>query len=344
MDGNFKQQLRERARELGFLDARVAPSHVPDAAAAAYRQWVANGYHGEMGYMERLVDERAGGADHVLPGARSVIVLAASYWFPAPSPHQIDENHITSTPQHVSAPNNPATSPENIRPESPNPPNTRVRVARYALGKDYHYVFRERLAPLVAWMDETLPGHQWRICTDSAPLLERSYAAAAGLGFIGKNGMLISWLSGSYTLLAEIVTTAELEPDEPRFGTCGQCTRCLDACPTQAFTGPGILDARKCISYLTIEKKSELTPEESAATGEWVFGCDICQDVCPYNKAPQPGHINEFAPGTIVTAMEPPSTFLEPQSNRQFERRFASSPILRAGKRRLQKLAKSKTQ
>src|SRR5690606_13734028 len=111
---------------------------------------------------------------------------------------------------------------------------------------------------LIETLDAEMPGHQWRACTDSAPLLERAYAAASGLGFIGKNAMLITWMQGSYTLLAEILTTAEIEPDPPRAGTCGNCTRCLDACPTQALTSAGVLDARKCISYLTIEKKTEL--------------------------------------------------------------------------------------
>lgn len=321
MEAGLKEHLRERARALGFLDARVAPARIPDAAAEAYRYWVGQGYAGEMSYMERLVDERATGAEHVLPGAKSVIVLAASYWFP----------------KNDSSPKNGSISVHEADPSTP-----MVRTARYALGKDYHYVLRERLAGLVDWLTEALPGDQWRVCVDSAPLLERSYAAAAGLGFIGKNGMLISWLAGSYTFLCEIVTTAEIEPDEPRPGTCGQCTRCLDACPTRAFRGPGLLDARKCISYLTIEKKSELTETETAATGEWLFGCDICQDVCPYNKEPEESHVEEFRPGTIVDRLEPVATFLQAASNRQFERRFAGSPILRAGKRRVQHLANKK--
>lgn len=321
MDVKFKEHLRERAQIAGFLDARVASARTSDVAAEVYRAWTIQGFAGEMAYLERLVEERSKGAEHVLPGAKSVIVLAASYWFP-------NNDDAADNPGISGNPGNPSTS--------------MVRTARYALGKDYHYVLKERLARLVDWLAEALPDEQWRICVDSAPLLERSYAAAAGLGFIGKNGMLISWLGGSYTFLCEIVTTAAIEPDEPRPGTCGQCTRCLDACPTQAFIRPGLLDARKCISYLTIEKKSELTEAETAATGEWVFGCDVCQDVCPYNKAPEESHMEEFRPGTIVDALEPVSTFLAATSNRQFERRFAASPILRAGKRRVQHLANRK--
>jgi len=201
---------------------------------------------------------------------------------------------------------------------------------------------KDRLSKLVEWLESELPNEQWRICVDSAPVMERSYAVASGLGFIGKNGMLISWLQGSYTFLAEILTTAEIEPDAPREGTCGSCTRCLDACPTNAFMAPGRLDARKCISYLTIEKKSELTDAEAASTGEWVFGCDICQDVCPYNKKPAGSSVSEFQPGTIMGVVEPASVFLESSSNRQFERRFAVSPILRVGKRRIDHLLRKK--
>jgi len=309
---SFKDRLRSKAGGIGFLDARVAGAILPERVGESYREWVAAGHHGEMSYMERLVDERTSGVEHVLPGAKSVIVLAASYWFPETD----DENRSV-----VAA-------------------NEKVRIARYALGKDYHYVLKDRLSTLVGWLESELPGEQWRICVDSAPVMERSYAVASGLGFIGKNGMLISWLQGSYTFLAEILTTAEIEPDVPRDGTCGNCTRCLDACPTDAFVRPGRLDARKCISYLTIEKKSELTETEVAATGEWVFGCDICQDVCPYNKSPSRSSIAEFRPGTIINSAEPVSTFLECESNRQFERRFAGSPVLRAGKRRVVRLLK----
>jgi len=306
--------MRAQARQLGFLDARVTGAVVPSPAGAAYVDWVAQGYHGEMDYMARLQGERASGVEHILPGARSVIVLACSYYWP-------DTAGATVTGGSAA-----------------------VKIARYALGKDYHYVLRERLEHLVTWLDNAMPGESWRICVDSAPLLERAYAAAAGIGFIGKNSMIISWMGGSYTLLAEILTTAELPQDEPRPGSCGNCTRCLDACPTQAFATPGVVDSRRCISYLTIEKKSELTGAEAAMTGEWLFGCDICQQVCPYNKHPDPSRMYEFRPGTVVERREPVGTFLEPASNSQFERRFAESPILRAGRRRIQRLARNKAE
>lgn len=307
----LKKKLRELAKSLGFADVGVSSATPDKNIIPRYRKWIAAGHHGEMDYMERLVDERLTGADHVLAGARSVIVFTASY-------------HDMSVPEQGA----------DI--------NGKVKIARYALGKDYHYVLKDRLNTVIEFLERQLPGNQWRACVDSAPLCERSYAVAAGLGFIGKNGMLISWLSGSFNFLCEIVTTALIEPDQTSPGTCGNCTRCIDACPTNAIVSPAVVDARKCISYLTIEKKTPLTDEESQQTGEWVFGCDICQDVCPYNKSPEPLTIEDFRAGTILQDRESYSTFLEPTSNRQFERRFAGSPVLRAGKRRIQKLVQSK--
>jgi epoxyqueuosine reductase len=319
MESPWKTELGVRARAAGFLDVRIADARPDATAAAAYREWVEEGYHGEMAYLERLMEERTSGLDHVLPGARAILMFAASYFDPG-APVKLQD----------------------VEADGAAAPGAKVRVARYALGVDYHYILKERLAPLIAWLDSSHPGHQWRAATDSAPIMERTYAAAAGLGFIGKNGMLITWLQGSFTLLASIVTTAPLPADPPRKGTCGQCTRCLDACPTQAFIRPGQLDARRCISYLTIEKKSQLTIEEAAATGEWAFGCDICQEVCPYNKAPAAGTIEDFAAGKILHAVEPAETFLAAESNGQFEKRFAGSPVLRPGRRRVQGLIRSK--
>lgn len=238
----------------------------------------------------------------VLEGARSVIVFAAA----------ID----ASEPQ-------------------PDPAPGEVRVARYATGEDYHIVLKERLAPLLDWLAAARPGHHWRIVTDSAPLLERAFAADAGLGFIGRNTMLIAPDKGSHFLLAEIVTTAPIEPDPPIEGTCGTCTRCIEACPTGAIVDEFRVDATRCISYLTIEKKSPLTPGEAQALGPWVFGCDVCQDVCPYNKFAGPVRIGELRAGRVVAPAESATTFTTPGSNREFERRFARSPILRPGRRRL---------
>jgi epoxyqueuosine reductase len=310
-----KPQLLARAQAAGFSDARIARADLPPHYGQRVHEWVAAGMHGEMDYMQRTAPVRAQGADAVLPGAKSVIVFAAPY-HPGPdgSP-QIQNSEFgtqNSPPQHAT-----------------------VQIANYALGEDYHLVFRERLQPILDWLSDTIPGHAWRICTDSAPLNERAYAIESGIGFMGRNTMIIAPGAGSYLLLAEIVTTAELPHDLAITGTCGTCTRCIDACPTAAIREPLLVDATRCISYLTIEKKTELSPAEHASCGDWAFGCDICQDVCPYNKTPAPVQMPEFREGVRLVRREPASTFLQLLSNRQFARRFDRSPLLRAGKRRM---------
>jgi len=302
-DTELKTQLLERAREAGFFATGVAAADLPGAYGVRLQEWLAAGYAGQMDYMPRTATLRAQGADAVLPGARSVSVFAASDAPPA----------------------------GNGEP----PTDETVRIAKYALGEDYHYVFREKLTPLMQWLETQRPGHQWRMVVDSAPLNERAYAVESGIGFYGRNTMVIAPGAGSYFLLAEIVTTAIINPDCPITGTCGTCTRCLDACPTQAIVSPHIVDATRCISYLTIEKKSPMTDEEHHAAGEWAFGCDICQDVCPYNKSPEPVVISEMAEGVRLRRREPAVTFRQLDTNSKFERRFARSPLLRPGPRRL---------
>jgi epoxyqueuosine reductase len=316
MKSDLETELLHRAREAGFTNVRIARADLPAHYGDTLKTWVDAGMHGEMAYMERTSRMRAQGAEGVLPGARSVIVFAASYWRDDDSESH-DAAHLDVHRQE----------------------ELTARVAKYALGQDYHLVFRERLQPIVDWLDAKLPGNKWRICVDSAPLNERAYAVESGIGFMGRNTMVIAPGSGSYLLLAEIVTTAELQPDLPIEGTCGTCTRCIDACPTNAITQPLKVDATRCISYLTIEKRSGLTETEHQMSGEWAFGCDICQDVCPYNKAPEPASMQQLA-AAIVHEREPLSTFSSLGSNRDFEKRFARSPLLRAGKRRVQERAR----
>lgn len=308
---DFKSALREKALSLGFRDVRVCAAEIPETDKSAYKEWIARGLHGEMEYMARTEDLRLNDINSVLPGTKSVIVFAASYY---------SKNQSADENSH----------------EEPN-----GKIARYALGRDYHNVFREKLAVIIEWLNNEMPGEQWRACSDSAPLLERSYARRSGIGFLGKNTMIISWMAGSFTLLAEILTTAEITPDEERFGTCGNCTRCIDACPTAALE-PYRLNATRCISYLTIEKKSLLTDEEISATGDWIFGCDICQEVCPYNKNPEEGIIVDLISPSELTHIYPMEKFLVPQSNGQFEKMYPESPVLRPGKKRMQNLITEK--
>lgn len=326
-DSELKLELQRRAVDAGFLQARVAGATAGEANREPLEQWLAGGMHGEMEYMARHPRHNA---EVVLPGAKAVIVFAASYFADDPDLYDAEEM-------------DPAQEIGLIGPMGPIGPmeeGLTVRVARYARGKDYHLVLREKLAPVVEWLREVRPGHEWRICVDSAPLLERAFAEQSGIGFVGKNTMLISQGAGSYYFLAEVVTTAEIAPDAPVLGTCGTCTRCIDACPTEAIVAPYKLDARRCISYLTIERKSELSENEAARIGDWAFGCDICQDVCPYNKRPAVASIEEFS-NPRVGPREPLATFIEPDSNSQFAKRFADSPVLRPGRKRVQANARA---
>lgn len=301
----WKAKLVRVAQQAGFFTVRVASTSLQEAIREKYSRWIANGYHGEMKYMERTAELRLN-VRQWLPWAQSVLVFAADYY-----PR---DNRGVCQPE-ISA--------------------EMVHVSKYALGEDYHVVLRGRLEIICEWLRTHFPEEQWQICIDSSPLLERAYAVAAGIGFWGRNTMVITPRHGSYYFLACLVTSVAIPPDPPVWGTCGSCTRCMDACPTQAFVAPYVLDAQRCISYLSIEKRTPLSPTERRLLGEWFFGCDICQDVCPYNKQPPVTPFSEFREGRIVREWERTTTFTSPRSNREFARRFALSPILRPGRRRL---------
>jgi epoxyqueuosine reductase len=218
-------------------------------------EWLSSGYAGGMGYMAELAHLRAD-VRRLLPGARSVVVTGTLY---------------------------------NTRPDTDDTPvvDGEARVARYAWGEDYHDVLRDRINRLEAWMRE-VSAEPFEACAfvDSGPVQERVYALYAGLGFIGKNTCLINPELGSFLFLSEIITTLRLEPDAQGLDGCGSCTRCLDACPTQALVGPHVLDATRCLSYLTIELREAVPEALRPDVGAHIFGCDICQTVCPYNQAP----------------------------------------------------------
>jgi epoxyqueuosine reductase len=242
--------IKARARELGFDLCGIAPATgMPELGRI--HDWVARGQHGEMRYLERSADVRAD-VTRFLPGARSVVMTATNY-FTGPDP-------------------------------TPAPPAT---VARYARGADYHLVMQERLDALLAWMrGEATAAFAAAVFVDKHWVQERIVAAYAGLGWIGKHSLLINPDLGSWVLLAGIATTLPLAPDTLTADQCGACTLCIDACPTCAILDARQIDARKCISYLTIEKDGELADHEKAAVAGHLFGCDVCQDVCPWNLAP----------------------------------------------------------
>ena len=256
------RSIRERATELGFGLFGVAPAE-PLAGAEFYARWVALGYAGEMGYLERNRDKRQHPA-RLVPGARSVVCVGMHYP-PAPQP---------------TAATNPLCG----------------QLSCYALGDDYHQVVKSKLSELFAYIEEIVQRPvQGRYYVDTAPVLERELAQLAGLGWWGKNTCLIDKRSGSYFFLGEIISDIELPFDEPAVDHCGTCTRCLDACPTDAFPEPYVLDARRCISYLTIELKGSIPEPLRGDVGNWILGCDICQQVCPWNRDVHPASDTEKA-------------------------------------------------
>jgi epoxyqueuosine reductase len=266
----LEQDLLAEAHRLGFERAGIA-SATPADGFARYEQWLDQGFAGEMHYLVKHAQARQKPTS-ILPEVRAVVMVAMNY-----APAQMEKAKGT-----ISA-----------------------RIALYAQGADYHLVVRERLKHLADWLRGQRPGCWGRVVVDTAPLLERDFARRAGLGWFGKNTMLLHPRLGSWFVLGGLLVDIDLEPT-PAFTTshCGTCTACLDACPTQAFVAPSVLDARKCISYLTIELKGEIPEAQRVDVGDWLFGCDICQEVCPWNRKAPPGR-GALAPRPDLLAVDP---------------------------------------
>jgi epoxyqueuosine reductase len=246
--------IKANAREIGFDLCGIAP--VGDHPELTFfRQWLDRGYAGEMAYLERSADRRAD-VRRVLPSARTVIVTGTIYYTKRPY------------------------STECADPD-------RAHIARYAWGDDYHDIVGDRMNTLLAWMrDQSPEPFEARAYVDTGPVQERVYAQYAGIGWIGKNSCVINPDVGSWIFLAEIICSLPLDCDRPAFDQCGTCTLCIEACPTQAIVSPGVLDSTRCISYLTIELKGDIPVALAPAIGNHVYGCDICQEVCPWNASP----------------------------------------------------------
>ena len=296
--------VRNAALQTGFdlvgISAAVAPTGFEHLQA-----WLSRNYEGEMQYMRRREDAYEH-PDGVLPGTKSVIVTALNY--------------------HA------ATSDDEPNNASPNGAAT-GRVASYANGTaDYHNVIRRMLKQLGAALHEAVPGCRTRPVVDTAPLLERDFAKIAGLGWFGKNTMLINKHAGSWLFLGALLTDVELEPDAPHDTShCGTCTRCLEACPTDAFPEPFVLDARKCISYLTIELRDQPIPHELRdGMQDWVFGCDVCQDVCPWNRKSSDTTVTEFQPADDLSPLD--LRWLLSLNDDEFRQRFRKTPFDRPGR------------
>jgi epoxyqueuosine reductase len=266
MSGAIESCLKARAAELGFALSGVAPATDADAFPH-FTDWLAKGYAGEMDYLHRLREERRHPRS-VLESVRSVMMVGLEYCGMRNEECGMEDGGDTSIPH----------SAFRI-------PHGKGRVAAYAAGPDYHRFIWDRLNDLAAWLEAAAPGCRAEAVADTAPLLERDFARRAGLGWVGKNTMLIHPHRGSFFFLGALLTDLDLTPDEPFTGShCGTCTACLDACPTAAFPAPFVLDASKCISYLTIELRSPVPEELREPMGNWLYGCDVCQDVCPWNR------------------------------------------------------------
>ena len=295
----FKTALLDEARRLGFQLAGIAPA-TPAETRAAYEEWIAEGRAGEMAYLARDPERRA--TPHLVwPEAASILVVGLNYHAPE-AEERLDPRH--------------------------------GRVAQYARGDDYHDVLVEKLDALLRWSELQLgPELHGRRYVDTGPLLERDLAARAGLGWFGKNTCILNREQGSYFFLGALLLNVALPPDAPTTAHCGTCTRCQDVCPTGAFVQPYVLDARRCISYLTIELRGPIPRELRPLIGNWIFGCDLCQEVCPWNRKAPLGLEPRLSARDGLAA--PELVPLLRMTQEEFSRAFKGSPIKRTKRRGL---------
>jgi len=288
------EEIKQHAKSLGFDLIAFCDATLDEKYLGAHEKWIQKSFHADMGYMEEV--EKRADLTKILSGAASVIVLATNYYY----------DQKTLKPGHG-------------------------RIARYAYGRDYHKIIGKRLKKLEAFI-----GGDTKSYVDTGPVLERAFAEKAGLGFIGKNSCLITPELGSWVFLSVIITDLKLEPSPSRtLPSCGTCTRCMDACPVGAIIAPGVIDANKCISYHTIENKGEIPPQianKIAETGR-IFGCDICQEVCPHNCRAVPTKISTAIAGDQLSFEKIRSI----KSDEEFLELFAGSPLMRTKKEGLQR-------
>lgn len=299
-------RIREQALALGFDLVGIAAADRLIAEQARLEEWLRRGFHGEMGWLERGVERRTDPRE-IFPGARSVVAVALNYYRP---------NKYEDGPD-------------------------RGKVSRYAWGDDYHDVLGEKLQAILSWIKAEWPGADGKVCVDIQPMMDKVWAARAGLGWIGKHTNLITTQMGSWVFLGELVLNLELAPDvEMVADHCGTCMACIEACPTDAITEPYVVDSNRCISYATIELRAPEIPVAVAENLEgWLYGCDICQDVCPWNRFEQPTDEPRFAPRHGETALA--LDRLTQMDHAEYVERFRGSAMKRAKLTGLQRNARA---
>jgi len=292
---NISQKIKEKAKDLGFLECAIIPAGFLEEEEAHFKNWLKAGMHGEMGYMARNVEKRLD-PRLLLENAKTVIVVLQNY-FPK---------------------------------ETQKDPDVPV-LSKYAYGTDYHFVMKDKLKKMLAFIQEQVGSCHARAFVDSAPVLERAWARRAGLGWVGKNSNLISVQHGSFFFIGELILEVELPYDNPKpiADHCGTCTRCIDVCPTKAIVANRVVDARKCISYQTIELKGELDENLKGQFENRIFGCDICQDVCPWNLKSTTHNENSFEPHPKLLDLS--KTDWHQMERPLFNELFKNSAVKRAG-------------
>lgn len=295
------KKIKSKALELGFTKVGIAKAEPLDEAAKYLREWLNRGYHGTMEWMARNIEKKTD-PRLIVPNAKSVICVAMNYCTPTQHSTKADVG----------------------------------KISRYAWGDDYHDIVTERLKKLFAWIQQEFPGAEGRYYVDTGPMMDKVWAQRAGIGWIAKHTNVITQEVGSWVFLGELITTLELEYDEPATDHCGTCSLCIEACPTNAIVEPYIVDSNKCLSYLTIEHRGEIVGEVTEQFENWIYGCDICQDVCPWN--------HKFSTETSEGGFKPREWNVAPKfeewkemTQEEFSLKFKGSPIKRtkvAGLRR----------
>ena len=305
---NYANLIKAKAKKFGFQSCGISRADFLEEDAKPFESWLNKNYHGEMAYMENYFDKRVD-PRLLVEGSKSVISVSYNY-FPEEDLFGMDQ----------------------------------LKISKYAYGEDYHDIIKEILREMVAELQEEIGHFQCRIFTDSAPILERSWARKAGIGWVGKNANLITKQTGSFYFLAEIICDLELQEDFETKDHCGSCRKCIDACPTDAIVSDRVIDGSKCISYATIELKNEIPASFKDKMEDWMFGCDICQDVCPWNRFAKPHQQEKFTPNNLLSTLE--KSDWKELTQELFSEIFRKSPVKRtkfAGlKRNIEFLTNSK--